>query len=52
MGGFINVGKAGSSPDASQNHFVDVYRNMLLQLQRGGRIASHIDLEIEDSEQS
>ena len=48
---FINVGRAVSSPVSSQNHFVDVFRNKLLQLQRGGRIASHIDLEIEGSEE-
>jgi len=28
-----------------------VFRNKLLQLQGGGRIASHIDLEIGDSEE-
>lgn len=43
---FIHVGRAVST----QTHFGDVFKNRLLQLQRGGRIASHIDLEIEGSE--
>lgn len=48
---FIKVGRVVSSAVSSQNHFVDVFRNKLLQLQRGGRIASRIDLEIESSEE-
>lgn len=45
---FIHVGRAASS----RTHFVDVFRNKLLQLQRGGRTASHIDLEREGSEEA
>lgn len=45
---FINAGGAVSS----RTPFVDVFRNKLLQLQRGGRIASHIELEIEGREEA
>lgn len=43
---FTSAGRAVSS----QTHFVNVFRSKLLQLQRGGRIASRTELEREGRE--